>query len=430
MGLFNFGKENMKSEFLAALTVFMSSAYALVLIPQMMSEVGVDFDAAFFSVAISAAIGTLIIALISNKPFMAGPGLTLSIFITYSIVKAHNISWQIAIAASLLVGVVLLALSISKIRVWFVQAVPHNLRYGILGGIGLLMVFIGLIQANIVSASDATMVTLGNILSPGVLLALFGLLITGILISRKVKAAFILGMLLTTILSVAVSYNSVSFSDIRFLDFSKNLGSLAFSYDFAGLKNSDAVAIVLALFVVAFFDTIGAATALLIRGRSVDKQGNIKGLDKVMIGDSLSTIFGAVAGAPASTVYTESASAYEAGGKTGLTAVFISIFIALSVFMLPLIKMVPIEATAPVLIIVGLLMFSSITRIDLKDKAEALPALFCVAAIPFTLSITYGIGLSVIMYVAIKVFSSRAKEIHLGMWITALLFLADFLTLF
>lgn len=428
--LFEFGKVDAKDEFIAAITVFLASSYILFLSPQLMSEAGMDFDGAFFATALSAALGCLILGLVANKPYLVAPGMTLNIFFTYTMVKTLGIPWQIALAASLVVGVVLLALSVSKVRVWFVEAIPSGLRYGILGGIGLLLVFVGFARAHLVIPSGFTLVRLGDIFAPEALLAIFGFLITALLFIRGVKGAFIFGILLTTVLSVIVAYYGGAMPAVQVFDIPENLGSVALKFDIPGLFNYGALSVVLALFMVAFFDTIGTATALLIRGGHTDRKGRIRDLDKVMISDSLATIFGAILGAPPQAVYAESASAYSAGGRTGLTAVIVSILFAVSLFFLPLIKLVPMEATAPVLIIVGLLMFGGVKNVDLRDYSESIPALFCLVSIPFTFSITHGIGLAVIIYVLLKIFSARVSEIHPGMWITAALFLLDFIGFF
>lgn len=428
--VFNFGKLNIKDEFVAALTIFLASSYILFINPQMMSDAGMDFDGSFFATVLAAALGTLILGLLANKPYIIAPGMTLNIFFTYTMVKTLGVSWQVSLAASLFVGIILLALSLSKIRVWFVEAIPIGLRYGMLCGIGLLLVFVGFERAHFVKSDVHTLVTLDNMLAPEALLAVFGFLITGLLFIRGVKGAFLIGILATTLLEIAVLWAGGNAPAFSILGLPKNLDMVAFQYDIAGLTNSKSLSIVLALFVVAFFDTIGTSTALLIRGGHTDKKGRIKDLDKIMVSDSLATIFGAALGAPPQSVYAESAMAYDSGAKTGLTAVIISILFILSLFFLPLIKLVPMEATAPVLIIVGLLMFSGIRNMDLRDYSESIPALFCLAAIPLTFSISHGIGLAVIIYVILKIFSGKIKEIHPGMWITALLFVADFVGLF
>lgn len=428
--IFDFGRTNMKDEFIAALTVFLASSYILFLNPQILSEAGMDFEGAFFATALAAALGTLLLALIANKPYIIAPAMTVNVFITYTMVKTLGISWEMALAASLFVGVILLVLSLSKIRVWFVEAIPLGLRYGIVGGIGLLLVFVGFARAHFVVSSPFTLVTLGDIFAPEALLALFGLMITGLLFIRNVRGAFLFGILFTTMLAMAVAYLNGYLPQLQILDFPRHLDTVAFKFDIAGLTNSGSLSIVLALFVVVFFDTIGTATALLIRGGHTDRKGQIRDLDKVMLSDSIATIIGSALGAPAQAVYAESASAYEAGGKTGLTAVFVSILFGLSLFFLPLIKLVPIEATAPVLIIVGLLMFGSVKNVDVRNYSESIPALFCLAAIPLTFSISHGIGLGVILYVVLKLFSGRIGDVHPGMLITALLFLLDFLGAF
>ncbi len=430
--IFDFGKVKLRDELIAALTIFLASSYILFINPQMLRDAGMDFDGAFFATTMAAALGTLLVGLIANKPYIIAPGMTLNVFFTYTLVKTYGISWQAALAASLVVGVILLALSLSKVRVWFVEAIPMGLRYGILGGIGLLLVFVGFTRAHLIVPSQFTYITMGDVFSPAALIAIFGFLITGLLFIRKVNGAFLFGILLTTLLALMLSYMGGAPVAIGFCEFPRNLGEVAFKFNLTELFSMGtlSVSIILGLFIVAFFDTIGTTTALLIQGKHADNEGNLKGLDKVMISDSLATIFGAALGSSPQVVYAESASAYESGGRTGLTAVFVTIFFALSLFFLPLIKLVPVEATAPVLIIVGLLMLGGIRRLDVRDYSESVPALFCLAAIPLTFSVSHGIGLAVIMYVLLKLFAGRMKEIHAGMWITALLFLFDFLGLF
>lgn len=425
--IFDFGKNKLNEEIIAGLTIFLASSYVLFLNPQIMAAGGMDFDGAFFATGLAAAIGTLLVALIANKPYVIAPGITLSAFFTYSLVRTHDIAWQIALGASVLVGVILFVLSISKIRVWFVEAVPLSLRYGILGGIGLLLVFVGLNHTPFLSPSTST----GSLISAQSLYVVFGFFISLLLFVKNVRGAFLIGILLTTLLSVFVSYYEGTLTSVHLIDFPKNLNLVALKFDIPELVNTPgAFSIVLALFVVAFFDTIGTSTALLIHGKHVDKQKRIKDLDRVMVSDSLATIFGSALGASPQTVYAESASAYQAGGKTGLTAIIVCILFCVSLFFLPLIKLVPLEATASVLIIVGLIMLGNAKNIDLGNYSESIPAFLCLATIPFTFSISYGIGLGIITYVFLKIFLGRIKEVHLGMHLTALLFLLDFLNLF
>lgn len=429
--IFDFGKINIRDEFVAALTVFLASAYVLFLNPQILSDAGMDFSGAFFATCITASLGTLLLALIANKPYIIGPGITVSIFFTYTLVQTQKISWEIALAASLVVGIVLLVLSLSKIRFWFVEAIPSSLRYGILGGIGLMLMFVGFKNAHLVVPTSSTFVTLGSITEQSTLLALFGLIITSILFIRGVKGAFLLGIFFTTLLSLLILFlDGSSLPELKFFDWPQHLSAVALKVDIAGLMNSNLLSTVFAFFLIVFFDTIGTATALLIKGRHVGKKGNIKDLDKVMLSDSIATIFGALLGTSAHSVYAESASSYPAGGRTGLVAIFISLFFVLSLFFFPLVKLVPLEATAPVLIIVGLLFVGGIKNIDVRNYSESIPAFFCFAAIPLTFSISHGIGLAAILYVLFKIFCGKMSKVHPGLYITALLFLLDFLEVF
>ncbi len=426
--IFEFGKVNIKDEFIAALTIFFASSYILFINPQILSNAGMDFDGAFFATAITAALGTLILGLLANKPYLIAPGMVLSIFFTSTMVQTFGISWQISLAASLFVGILLLVLSLSKIRIWFVEAIPISLRYGILGGIGLLLVFLGFKNAHLIISSEFATPVSGNIFGAGALIAIFGFIVTGFLFVRKIKGAFLLGILLTTVLTITLSWIGGHSPELAIWGIPKNLEMVALKCDISGLLKSNFISIVLALFIVAFFDTLGTSTALLIKGGHADKKGHIRDLDKVMLGDSIATIFGAVLGSSPQVVYAESALAHEAGGKTGLTSIFISMLFVLSLIFLPFVKLVPIEATAPVLIIVGLLMLGGIKRIHLRDYSESIPAFFCLTAIPITFSISHGIGLAVIIYVLLKIFLGRTKEVHPGIWIAALLFLFDFLS--
>ncbi|MFZ5340584.1 MAG: NCS2 family permease [Candidatus Micrarchaeota archaeon] len=418
---------NVKDEFIAALTVFFASSYILFINPQILAEAGMDFDGAFFATTLSAALGTLILGLLANKPYLIAPGMMLSIFFTSTMIKTFGISWQISLAASFFVGVILLVLSLSKIRIWFAEAIPLSLRYGILGGVGLLLITVGFKNAGLIIPTEFTEPVVGSIFGTGALLAIFGFFITSLFFIKKIKGAFLIGILFTTILAIIISVYGGHSPELVILGLPKNLDAVALKYDIPGLLNSNFISIILALFMVTFFDTLGTSTALLIRGKYINrKKGYVRDLDKVMLGDSIATIFGSVLGSSPQIVYAESASAYEAGGKTGLTSVFICIFFILSLFFLPFIKIVPIEATASVIIIVGLLMLEGMKKIDLRDYSENIPAFFCLAAIPITFSISHGIGLAAILYVMLKIFSGRIDEIHLGMWITTALFLLDF----
>ncbi|MDD5337171.1 MAG: NCS2 family permease [Candidatus ainarchaeum sp.] len=427
---FDFGNVDMKHEFIAALTVFLASSYILFLNPGIMHDAGIDLEGAFFATALAAAAGTLLIGLIANKPYVIAPGMTLNIFFTYTLVKTYGISWQVGVAAVIFSGVILLALSLTSVRVWFSQAIPSGIKKGILGGVGLLLVFVGLMRAQLVVPSAFTIVGLGNILSPEALLAVFGLIITCVLFLRNIRGAFLFGMLATTLLSILVHYLTGTQPALEIFGLPHNLDAVAFKFDIAGLTSLSMLGPVLALFMVAFFDTIGTSTALLTRASKGAKKIKTGEMEKIMVSDSLATIVGGILGTSPQAVYVESAAAQDAGGKTGLVSVFVALFFLLSLFFFPLMKLVPIEATAAVLIIVGLLMFGSMKNIDMKDYSESLPALLCLAAIPMTFSVTYGIGIAAIAYVALKIFTLKFKDVHPGMYITALLFLLEFLGFF
>ncbi|MFA5077170.1 MAG: NCS2 family permease [Candidatus Micrarchaeia archaeon] len=427
---FGFGNADIKSEFIAALTVFLASSYILFVNPSIMGDAGMDLEGAFFATALAAAIGTLLVGFIANKPYVIAPGMTLNIFFTYTLVRTYGISWQIGAAAVIFSGVILLALSLTSVRLWFSQAIPSGIKKGILGGVGLLLVFVGLMRAQLVVPSQFTIVGLGNILAPEALLAVFGLIITCVLFLRNVRGAFLLGILATTLLAVIVRYLTGTQPALEFLGLPHNLGAVAFKFDIAGLTSLSMLGPVLALFMVAFFDTIGTSTALLTRSAKGGKKIKPVDMEKIMVSDSLATIVGGVLGTSPQAVYVESAAAQDAGGKTGLVSIFVALFFLLSLFLFPLVKLVPMEASAPVLIIVGLLMFGGMKNINMKDYSESLPALLCLAAIPMTFSITYGIGIASIAYVALKIFTFKMKEVHPGMYITALLFLMEFLGLF
>jgi len=422
---------NMKTEILAGITTFMTMAYILFVNPQILSvAMGKGaFDSLVTATALSAGITTIIMALYAKKPFALAPGMGLNGYFTYSVVKGMGYSWQVALAAVFVEGVIFIILTLTKVRSAIIHAIPMSQKYAVGAGIGLFLTFIGLNDVGLITA-----VTNGGILSftgmnysalatkEGILF-FFGLFLTGVLIAKRIKGALLISILTTSILgwiTGAAPWPHRIFS-------TPTLSYTFMKLDFHGLLNVGALGVIFAFFMVDFFDTLGTVTGLSAKAGYLTKDGKIPGVEKVLMTDAIGTTLGAVLGTSTVTTYIESASGIEEGGRTGMTALVTGLlFLGIGLFIAPLARAIPSFATAPALVIVGYYMISAIRSVDFSDATEALPAFLVLIAIPFTYSISIGIGLGFISYTLLKIFSGRWKEVHPIMYALALVFIAYF----
>ena len=441
---------DVKTEIIAGITTFMTMAYILAVNPNILSATGMDRGAVFTATALASLVATLLMAAFANYPFVLAPGMGLNAYFAYTVVLQMGYTWQMALAAVFVEGVIFILLSLTNVREAIFNAIPMNLKHAVSAGIGLFIAFIGLQNAKIV-VDSATLVSVfsfkgsleaGTFNSVGitVLLALLGVLITGILVVKNVKGNILWGILITWILGIICEVTGLyqpnaelgMFSVLP--DFSSGLGipsmaSTFFKMDFSGILSLNFVTIMFAFLFVDMFDTLGTLIGVASKADMLDKDGKLPKIRGALLSDAIGTSLGAVFGTSTTTTFVESASGVAEGGRTGLTSVVAAIFFGLSLFLSPIFLAIPSFATAPALIIVGFLMLTSITKINFEDFTEAIPAFICIIAMPFMYSISEGISFGVISYVVINLVSGKAKEkkISLLMYILAVLFICKYI---
>lgn len=424
-------KTNIRTEVMAGVTTFMTMAYILFVNPSILSETeklaqpGMPFDAVLMATAFSAILATLLMAFLANYPFALAPGMGLNAYFTYSVIFGMGYTWQTALGAVFISGVVFVVLSLSGIREMIIDAVPESLKSAIGAGIGLFIAFIGLQNAGLVMANEATIISIGKLSDPSVLLAAIGILITGILLARKVKGAILWGILVTTLLGMPLGITPMPTALIKvpsFATWAPVFGKL----DIRGALNIGLIEVVFAFLFVDMFDTIGTLIGVSQQGGFLDKQGKLPRAKKALLADAIGTVAGSIFGTPTVTTYVESASGVAVGGRTGFASLVTAGCFFLAVFFLPIIGIVPKEATAPALIVVGAMMLRSVINVPWDEMDEAIPAFIAMIAMPFTYSIATGIALGFIAYPVIKVASGKAKKVHPLTYVLAVLFVLRF----
>jgi AGZA family xanthine/uracil permease-like MFS transporter len=418
------GGIDVRNEIIAGLTTFMTMAYIVFVNPSILSETGMDFDAVMLATIISASIATIMCGLYADLPFALAPGMGLNAYFTYSVCLGMGVSWQTALAAVFIDGVIFLVISILPVREKIMESIPICLKLGTSVGIGLFIAFIGLVNAGIVVSNADTLVALGNMAAPETLLAIFGLCVMALLSALNVKGALLFGILATTILGWAfgIPARPQGMGDIVALPNFSALSSTFLKMDFAGAFELGLVWVVITFTFVDMFDTLGTVTGLATKLDMIDGSGGFRGAKEVFISDSIGTIVGSIFGTSTVTTYVESASGVAEGGRTGLTAIVTGIAFLLTLFFVPFAKLVPSAATAPALIMVGLFMIEPVLKIDLKDVTNALPAFLTMIAMPLTYSISNGLMLGIISYTILKLLTRRWKEISVTMMVLSAIF--------
>ncbi len=424
-------KTDVKTEIIAGITTFITMAYILFVNPEMLALTGMDFNAVFMATCISAAVGTLIMGLYANLPFAQAPGMGLNAFFTFGVVMGMGYSWEQALAAIFISGILFIILTVTGAREAIVEAIPNSLKNAIGGGIGLFIALIGFKNAGIVVSSEATLVELTRFDNPIAILSVIGLIITGILMARRVKGAILIGIVATTIIGIPMGV-----TDTQLSSFSLNITPTLFKMDFPGLLKigeagvvgalSSVATVVISFSLVDMFDTIGTLIGTGQKAGMLDEKGKLPNMDKALLADAVATSVGAILGTSTVTTFVESAAGVSEGGKTGLTAVTTGVLFILSIFAAPLALVVPGAATAPALIIVGVLMMGAVTKINFDDFTEAMPAFFTIAMMPFTYSIANGIAFGIIFYCFTKAFTGKFKEVHPTLYLLAVLFVFRF----
>ena len=443
---------DVRTEVMAGITTFMTMAYILAVNPSILSASGMDSGAVFTATALASAIATLLMAALSNYPFVLAPGMGLNAYFAYTVVLSMGYTWEMALAAVFVEGIIFLALSMTNVREQIFNSIPMNLKYAVSAGIGLFIAFIGLQNAHIV-VDSATLVGMysfkasvanGMFSSEGitVLLALIGVLITGVLLVKGVKGNILWGILITWALGIVCQLTGLyqinpeaGFYSLL-PDFSNGISipSLAPTFmkmDFSRVASLDFLVVMFAFLFVDMFDTLGTLIGVASKANMLDAQGHLPRIRGALLSDSVGTAVGAVLGTSTTTTFVESASGVAEGGRTGLTAVVAAILFALSLFLSPIFLAIPSFATAPALIVVGFLMLTSILKVNFEDYTEAIPAYVAVIAMPFMYSISEGIAMGIISYVVINLVTGKAKEKNITplMYVLAVLFVLKYILL-
>lgn len=416
---------DVRRELLAGLTTFLTMAYITVVNPAILSDAGMDFGAVFVATCLAAALGSLIMGLYANYPFGLAPGMGLNAYFTYGVVLGMGLEWQVALGAVFLSGILFLIISLLPIREWIINAIPMTLKMAISAGIGFFLAIIALQGAGIVVNSDATLVTLGDMTSPQVLLALLGFAIMVALSYRHVPGAVIIGILVVSAIGLPLGISE--FKGIMSLP--PDPSSTFLQMDVMGALEVGLVTVVLVFLFVDLFDSSGTLVGLAHRAGLLDEQGRLGNLRRALVADSGATIGGAVFGTSTTTTYIESASGVYVGGRTGLTAVVIAVLFLLALLFSPLVSSIPGYATAPALLFVACVMARGLAEIDWDDVTDSAPAVVTAVAMPLTYSIADGMGLGFITYVLAKVLAGRGGDVHAAVWLIAALFALRFLFL-
>lgn len=414
-----------KTEFIAGLTTFMTMAYILIVNPSILSAAGMDQGAVFTATALSAVIATLIMGLYAKLPFAQAPGMGLNAFFAYTIVIQMGYSFEFALTAVLLEGIIFILLTIFNVREAIVDSIPKGIKNAISVGIGLLIALIGLEGAGIVVHTDGgTIVSLGNIVSGSGLLAIIGLLITSVLIAKNVKGALFIGMIVTAIIGIPMGITPIP---SKIISMPPSIAPTFFKFDFHNIFSLDMVIALFTLLFMDMFDTIGTLVGVATKAKMLDKDGKVPNIKKALFSDAVGTTLGACLGTSTVSTFVESASGVAEGGRTGLTAVSTAFMFFLALFFAPLFAVITPAVTASALVLVGLFMIEPIKEIDLHDFTEAIPAFLTIIMMPFAYSISDGIVFGVISYIILKLFSGKRKEISLTTVILGLVFLLKFL---
>ena len=414
-------KTTFKTEILAGVTTFLTMCYIIIVNPMILSETGMDHGAVFVATCLAAAIGCLVMGLIANYPIALAPGMGLNAYFTYSVCMGMGVPWQTALAAVFVSGLVFIAISMFKIREAIVNAIPMSLKLAIGGGIGLFLALIALKNAGVIVDNPATLVGLGDLKQPTVLLALFGFLMVVVLHHFKVRGAIIISILALTAISTAMGLS-------EFKGVVGEIPSIAPTFmqmDFEGLFTASLVGVIFVFFLVDLFDSTGTLVGVSHRAGLL-KDGKLPRLKKALFADSTAIVAGAALGTSSTTPYIESSAGVAAGGRTGLTAVVVGVLFILCLFLAPLAQSVPGFATAPALLFVGVLMIQGITHIDWDDITEAVPAFLTIVFMPFTYSIADGIAMGFISYALVKLFTGKAATVPYMVWIVAVLWALKF----
>lgn len=424
--LFGFdpSQTTVKKEIFAGITTFLTMSYILAVNPSIFSQLeGMSSGAVFTATALAAIVGCLAMAFWGKLPFGLAPGMGLNAFFVYSVCIGMGYSWQFALTAVLIEGLIFIVLTITNVRDAIVEAIPLSLRRAIGVGIGLFITFIGFNSAGVIVSNEATLVGLGDITSGSALLALIGLIITGLLYMRGIPGSILIGILITMLIGIPMGVTE--FKGI--ISHPESISSICCKFEWEHIFTMDMAIIVFTFFFIDMFDTVGTLIGVCTKSHMVDENGNIRRLKQAFMADAIATTVGAMLGTSTTTTYVESAAGVAQGGRSGLTAFAIACCFVVALFFSPLFLSIPAAATAPALIIVGLLMMTPITQIPLDDFSEAIPAFVCIVMMPFSYSISNGILLGMISYVLMNMICGKFSKLTPAMYILAVLFVLKYI---
>jgi AGZA family xanthine/uracil permease-like MFS transporter len=420
-------KENnttVKTEILAGITTFMTMAYILAVNPDILSATGMDKNALFTATALSAMIATLIMALVARLPFALAPGMGLNAFFAFTVVLGMGHSWQFALTAVFLEGIIFIVLTAFNIRELIVNAIPLPLKHAVSAGIGLFIAFIGLQNAGVIVNNDAVLVGLGHMGSPAVLIALGGVILTAVLLSLKVKGALLIGIFAATV--AGIPFGVTHLPEGHLVDAPPSLSPIFMKMEFKEIFTLDMLIVLFTFLFVDMFDTVGTLVGVSSKAGMLDKEGRVPRVKQALFADSVGTFIGSILGTSTVTTYVESASGVAEGGKTGLTSLATAGLFLIALFFAPLFTMVPAAATAPALILVGFFMMSPILKIDFDNFTESIPAFITIIVMPLSYSIAEGIVFGMLSFVLIKILTGKIKDISVVMIVLAVLFILKF----
>ena len=421
---FDPAKHSVRTEIIAGITTFLTMAYILAVNPNIFSNVpGMPTGSVFTATALAAIVGTLAMSLYAKKPFGLAPGMGLNAFFVFTVCLGMGYSWQFALTAILIEGVIFIILSATKVREMIVNAIPASLKNAIGAGIGLYIAFIGLQNAGIIANNDSTLVGLGTLGTPTSLLFIIGLFLTAILVVLKVKGGILIGMLATTVIGIPMGVTKLT----GFMSMPDSIAPIFCKFEWSQVLSWDMLVVVFTFLFIDMFDTIGTVVGVSVKSGMIDKDGHVDGISKILMADAVATAAGACFGTSTTTTYIESASGVAEGGRTGLTSFVVAVCFAIALLFSPVFLAIPGAATGAVLVIVGVMMMAPIRNIEWDDYSEAIPAFITAVMMPLAYSIAHGILLGMISYVVINACTGKFKKISPTMWVLAVLFILRYI---
>jgi len=435
---FDAAKHTVRTEIVAGITTFLTMAYILAVNPGIFGNLegilgpgkGMPGGAVFTATALAAIVGTLVMAFYAKKPFGLAPGMGLNAFFVFTVCVTMGYTWQFALTAVLIEGIIFIILSATKVRTWILESIPVSLKHAIGAGIGLFIAFIGFQNAGIIVNNDATLVGLGKLTEGKALLGVIGLVISGTLVMLHIRGGILVGILITAVIGLFIKDPATGAAITQFngvVSMPDSVRPIFCQFEWTQVFTSDMLVVVLTFLFIDMFDTMGTVVGVSQKAGFVDEKGNIEGADKVFMADAIGTVAGACFGTSTTTTYVESAAGVGQGGRTGLTAFTVAVCFALALFFSPLFLAIPGAATAPSLIIVGMMMMNPVRHIDWLNYRESIPAFLTVILMPLSYSISDGILIGVISYVVLYAFAGKWKDISPTMWVLAVLFILKYI---